>query len=237
MSTVRTLITDALQDLGAIGVNEIPSDAEMSDAFRALNKMLSSWQTEKLIVYAENQEVFTYPLTGQKTYTIGPTGDFVTTRPVTIDFANNRDSNDNDYPFYIAKDFIDYAQIVSKGVTAQIQTVLYYDPTQTNGTIYLWPTPSDSSYRLVLWTRRTVTEFSTIDDVIALPPGYEEAIQLNLSIRLAPRYGRVVTPEFMKMAIDAKAQIKRTNTTVATLKFNFGNRRGNHFNYYTGQVQ
>lgn len=235
MTTVRTLITQAMKDLGAIGVNETPTAAEASDAFEVLNQMIGTWRTESLIVYAKAQNVYTYPVTGQQSYTIGPTGDFVTDRPVRIDAAYNRDANDNDYLIYVAKDFKDYSDLITKNVTANLVTLLYYDPTYPNGTIYLWPTPNTDSYRLVLWTWDTVEEFASLDTVIALPPGYERALRSNLAVELSPRYGREVSNILMKTAIESKAQIKRTNVTIATMKFDTGiTPRGLTFNYLTG---
>jgi len=236
MTTVRDLINDSLKEIGTLAIGEVASAAEAQDCLRALNQLIQTWQTESLVVYAKNQQIFTYPTTGQQSYTIGPTGDFVTTRPVRIDAALNRDSNDNDYWFYVARDFSDYAQLITKKVSAQLQTVLYYDPTYPNGTIYLWPTPSDSTYRLVLWTWTSVTEFATLDDTISLPPGYERALRTNLAVEIVPRYGRPLNPTLAQMAMDSKAQIKRTNVTIPTLKFQTGvGNRGNTFNYLTGQ--
>lgn len=236
MTTVREIITDSLKDLGAIAIDETPSDSEASDAFRCLNQMIQSWKTESLVVYAKNQQVFTYPVTGQTSYTIGPTGDFVTDRPINIDAAYNRDSNQNDYKIYVARDFSDYSNLITKSVTATLVTLLYYDPTYPNGTIYLWPTPNTTSYRLVIWTWTSVSEFSSLNDVITLPPGYERAIRSNLAIELAPRYGREVTQAMATIATESKAQIKRTNMTIPTLSFDVGmGSRGLSFNYLTGQ--
>ncbi len=236
MTTVRTLITQSLKDLGAIAVGETPTADEAQDAFEALKQMCSTWQTEALVTYAKNQQVFTFPIAGQRSYTIGPTGDLVSTRPVRIDAAYNRDSNNNDYELYVAKDFTDYSQLITKAVSAQIQTIVYYDPTFPNGTLYMWPTPSDLSYRLVLWTWTSVTEFATLDDVIALPPGYERALRSNLAVELSPRYGRDVMDALAKTANESKAQIKRTNMTIPTMRFELGiGQRGSNFNYLTGQ--
>lgn len=236
MTPVRTLITQSLKDLGAIAVGETPTAEESNDALEALNQMVETWQTESLVVYAKNQQIFTYPVTGQKSYTIGPTGDFVTARPIRIDAAYNRDTNDNDYALYVAKDFSDYSQLITKDVSAQIQTVIYYDPTYPNGTLYNWPTPSDSGYRLVLWTWTSVTSFTSLDDVITLPPGYERALRSNLAVDLSPRYGRQIMPALAGAAVESKAQIKRTNMTIPTMRFELGiGQKGNNFNYLTGQ--
>lgn len=239
MTTVRDLIYGSLKDLGAIGVEETPSAAEAEDGLVVLNQLIQTWQTERLVVYAQRQQEFTYPVTGQESYTLGPSGDLVGQRPVRIEAALNRDANGNDYWFYVAKDYSDYAQIITKNVSAQLQAILYYDPTLVdgeNGTLYLWPTPSDSSYHLVLWDWYTVAEFASLDDVIQLPPGYERALRTNLAVELSPRYGRNLMPALTAMAVSSKAQIKRTNLTIATLRYDYGmGKKGIMFNYLTGQ--
>ena len=187
MSTVRDLITDALRDLGAIGVAEIPTAAEEQDALRVLNQMIGMWRTESLMAYSRNEEVFSY-LPGQNSYTIGAGGDFNTTRPVRIDGAYARDGNGNDLDIYICRSFQDYADIVSKNATSTLITAIYYDPTYPLGTIYVWPVMTNSSYSLVLWTWTVLEEYTSVDTVISLPPGYELALWTNLAVLLGPRY-------------------------------------------------
>lgn len=81
MTTVRKLITQALRDLGAYAIVEVPTAEDAQDALECLNQMIGTWQTESLVVYAKNQQVFTYPSTGHQSMTIGPTGDFVSPPP------------------------------------------------------------------------------------------------------------------------------------------------------------
>lgn len=235
MTTVLDLLTDSLKDLGAIGVGETLSADEQQDALRALNQMIGTWQTESLVVYARNQEVFTY-VSGSKSYTIGVGGDFNTTRPTTIDAAYARNAQDNDLEIYVAKSYSDYADIVAKGSSSNLITAIYYDPTYPLGTIYVWPVPSDSSYRLVLWTWKTVTEYTSVATVISLPPGYERALRSNLAVELAPRYGREISAVLASTAVESKAQLKRMNMDIPTLTFDRGlGGSGLVFNYLTGQ--
>ena len=88
MSTVRDLITASLLDLGAIASGESATAAEAADAFRRLNLLLETWRLERLMVYARDE--VTKVLTGASSYTIGPSGDINTTRPVALERAGQR---------------------------------------------------------------------------------------------------------------------------------------------------
>jgi hypothetical protein len=52
-----------------------------------------------------------------------------------------------------------------------------------------------------------------LDTEIELPPGYEDAIIYNLSVRLAPEYGKPMRADLVGLAMDSKANVKRSNMT------------------------
>src|SRR5574340_330742 len=90
MTTVRDMLTDALIELGIQDQSEAISADKATSALRALNRMISAWNTEDLMVYTVDRSVFTLTA-GKQAYTIGAGGDFVTTnpiRPAQIDMAS-----------------------------------------------------------------------------------------------------------------------------------------------------
>lgn len=235
MGTVRDLITNSLKELGVIAIGETPTAAEANDAFTALNELLGTWQTEPLMVYSRREEVFVLP-TGQQSYTVGTGADINTTRPVKIESAKMRDPNDNDLDVYVCRSYQDYADIITKNVSSTLITAVYYDATVPTGTLYVWPTLSANTYRLVLWMWTTLSEYASLDDVIVLPPGYERALRTNLAVELGPRYGRQISVALAKAAMDSKNQLKRLNQDIPTLTFDRGlGGSGITFNYLTGQ--
>jgi hypothetical protein len=238
MATVRDLIASAMRDLGALGVSEVPTDDEAQDALIVLNDMIGTWKTEKLMSFSMSQVELSYPVLKAQ-YTIGPGGDFDVARPMRIESAYNRqytDTTPNDYEIYVTNNYEDYANIITKGTNSTLVTCLYYDATYPLGNIYLWPIPSDSSYKLVLWTWGIIDEFSSINDVITLSPGSSRALRSNLAIELSARYGREVVPSLARIANDSKAQLKRYNLSVKALGFDRALTGGAFsFNYLTGQ--
>ena len=65
---------------------ETPSSETANDALYALNQMIDSWDTERLAVFSTQDQVFSWP-SGERTRSLGPTGDFVGERPVLLDDA------------------------------------------------------------------------------------------------------------------------------------------------------
>lgn len=58
----------------------------------------------------------------------------------------------------------------------------------------------------------------TLDDEIALGPGYDDCIIYNLTPRLAPEYGKAVSADIAAMALESKNNIKRLNTPKMVLE-------------------
>jgi hypothetical protein len=84
--TAGELIKSSLRLIGAIGTSEVPTADEFTDALNALNDLLETWSTQNLAVYGSADVTFN-TVAGTATYTIGPTGAWVTDRPVRINDA------------------------------------------------------------------------------------------------------------------------------------------------------
>lgn len=235
MTTVRDLITDAMKEIGAIGIDETPTASEANDGLTVLNNLIGTWRTESLMVSGVDEAVYIIP-SNQASYTIGVGGDINTTRPNAIESAYVRDTNNNDYQLYVTTNYEDYSDIVTKTVTSTIPTILYYNVGEPLGTIYLWPEPYDSSYRLVLWTWRIIDAYTSVNDVLVLLPGWQRALTSNLAIDLCSRYGKTPSATLATQAVSSKAQLKRYNLTVKTMVFDGALSQGNYsWNYLTGQ--
>ena len=204
MATAATIIKRSLRLIGALAAGETPTADEQADALEALNAMLDTWRTASLSVYALRDETLT--LTGVASYTIGTGGNLNTTRPVHIESAYER-LNDTDYPIRIAPASAWY-KIAAKSSTSDVAEWLYYEPAYPLGTLYLYPKATTGVLHLVTWV--PLTSYAAADSV-ALPPGYQDAITYNLAVRIAPEYGRPVTPELAAIARDAMLRIERVN--------------------------
>lgn len=214
MPTVLEIITDSLQDAGIISSNETPNATDSQKGLRLLNRMLDADSTESLMIY--NQVPLVFPLTNRQTYTIGPGGDFNTTRPVNVISIYMRDTNGNDLPCQMLNQQ-EYADILSKPVTSSIALAAWYNAGMPLSEIWLYPVPSSTTYSIVLWVWDVLTSFTSLANSVILPPGYEEYIETNLAVRLCIAFNRPLPPELVAWAKDAKDKLKIINYSVPIL--------------------
>lgn len=207
MSTVRDLIAGALRLIGAVDADAPLTANEASDGLSALNGLIGSLNTDGLLVYTVLEEEFT--LTGgQGAYTMGPSGNFNTTRPVRIDDAKYK-VGDQEYPIHILNDQ-EWQQGIDLRTLGGIPEYLYNDNAFPLATVNIWPVPS-SAEKLVLWSWKAITAFTAVTDVLSLPPGYERMLRYNLAIELAPEFSREPSGTVKKNAAESLADIKRLN--------------------------
>ncbi len=242
--SLGTVIYNALRIAGVLEAPlRGPSNSEISDAFTTCNTMLDAWNTERLMVYAIDREVFTL-VPGQQVYQIG-TGapDFNITRPPRIEKAGIITLDNPAQPLELPMDVLNYEQwanIPVKNVPATFPFSLYYDMAFPIGNINFWPIPTTApQVALYLWT--LFSQFVTVGDTVAFPPAYVKAIQYNLAVELMDIFPRSFLTEAQRQrviaqAIATKAVLKRLNAPNLVMSCDpaLSQSGSGFFNYYTG---
>lgn len=204
---------DALRKIGAIASGGTGSTQERTDALAELNRMFGTWSAELGPLYFETTESLTWA-SGSASKTIGVSGDLNTSRPQQILMAQYRDSASVDNPISIITHQA-YQGLPDKASTGS-PISLAYNPTFSSslGTLFLYPTPSDS-VTLRLTSLKPLAAITDQTATVTLPPGYEDAIVLNLAIRLASgEYAANLNPLLIEDARNAKRAIVTLNDTV-----------------------
>jgi hypothetical protein len=214
--TVQDIIYTAYRLNGVLrGPGQTASQSEVSDALAALNSMLDSWATERLIVYRIRRDLFA--LTAAKgDYYIGPDApDFNRARPVRIERASVI-SNGVEYPIDVYN-YDDWQRIPVKTAASSLPVGVYYEAANPIGVLRFYPVPS-SGIQAALYTWDRLTVFTDASDAIELPPGYRKAVEYNLAVELSPRFPRPLNPLVLQQARDAKAAIKRLNMPILQMR-------------------
>ena len=209
MATALSLITRSMRLAGVIGKGETLDNDEASDGLIALNAMLDSWQLERLSVYQIVQVSNTWPAS-TTSRTIGSGGNFTQQRPVKIDSAFVVDSDSNWYDLEVLTDRSQYDSITIKSTTSTLPRYLFMDTAYPLGVIYLYPVPS-VSLTLKLNTWQTLQSFAALTTALALPPGYQRAIEYSLAEEFGPEFGATIQPMVSMKAKEARAAIKTLN--------------------------
>jgi len=234
MTTLRDLITGSLRLIEELGAGQTATAEDTQDAFTAIVAMINSWSIQGGLVYTESVEAF--PLvSAQALYTIGTGGNFNTVRPTEIYAANIDDGSSIMGLTIYSRD--QYASIVDNTGIQGTPEVLYYDANYPLGNIRLYPTPAQTD-NLILYTKKPITSFTSIDDVLVLPEGYERAFRFNLAMEIAPEFGKQASATVQSIAIESKNAVIAQNSKhnppnmrvdEALLQFN------NSYNIYSGK--
>jgi hypothetical protein len=192
----RGLITDALIDLGVLEPGDALSPQDAAIGLRHLNRFIETCRTQNLTFPFLEREVFTV-VADQGTYTIGPGGDFDTTRPQNILGASwlapttGATTGRLEVRVRILTDD-EWAALSLRDMTNAQWTALHYTATYAGGlgTIELWPVPNTATNDLVLYRGDTIQGFANLTTFYDFPPGYAEMFQFNLEKRLCRVYGK-----------------------------------------------
>ena len=210
MESAGEQINGALRLIGALAEGEVPSSETASDALFALNQMLDSWSTERLMIYNTIDQIFTWPA-GEITQTLGPTGDFVGLRPVDLDDSTYyRDASTN--VSYGIK-FINQQQyngIAVKTVTSTYPQVMWINMENPDITMTIYPKPT----RDLEWHFVSVQELAqpaTLATQLAFPPGYLRAFRYNLACEIAAEFGIEPPKTVARIATYSKRNLMSQN--------------------------
>jgi len=232
----RGILYPALRKAGiTLGPQRTPSPAQYQDALEELNRLIGSLSCDRLFIYSRS--TYVAPLSGATAYTIGspadPTvaPDIDAPRPEGIEAANII-AGDIRYPLEIVTD-LQWSKIQMQNLPGTIPSVLYNDRGYPLSTLYLWGQPL-AGYLLELFTWSLIPQFTSPDDVVLLPPGYEDALVLNLALRMAPHFQRVTDPNLREDARMSLMRMMSINAPRPIADTSIGGCCGSGFNIYEG---
>lgn len=210
--TARDIIYGALRLIGQLAENEVPSAQTANDGLMAMNQMIDAWSIDRLKTYSTQDQIFNWP-PNERIRTLGPTGDFVGTRPVELldstYFKTVAITPNVSYPIQLVNDE-QYSAISVKTITSTLPLVLWVNYTMPDVTMHIYPVPT----QLVEFHFISVTELSqpaNLSTVLVFPPGYMRAFRYNLAVEYANEFGVEPPPTVVSIANKSLASLARIN--------------------------
>ena len=211
----KTIVDKALFIAGVIGVGDYNAadGQEAQDALESLNFIIDTWKVDGLLNFATTV-VEHSPTTGS--FTIGPTGDLTAVRPPRITDAVcviNAGQQGAQRIGLVEMAVQDFDRITLPNQASNITQFFYYNPTVPNGTFHIWPVPQAGATTTIrIRYDQLVSEFTTLNTNVDLPPGYKQALIYILADQLCTQYGND-NPKVADFARKAMKTIKRNNLT------------------------
>lgn len=217
--SVGDLVTLSLKLAGAIAQGQTPPAQDSTDALSLCNQMLAGWNAKRWDVFGlVDSKIIS---TGAKSYTIGVGQDINVARPDRLEGAYMVQTNvDNglpvSFPLTLISAYEDYARIAIKDLQSWAQYV-FYDGDYPVGNVYFWPIPQASIFDLHVLTKEPLPQFTSLSQIVQIPPPYQEAILYNLAARLAPLYGMKPDPTITAIAQASLSTLQNSNTQIPRL--------------------
>lgn len=210
MTSAGDIINGSLRLLGVLAEGEVPSAETSQDALNAMNQMIDSWNTERLAVFATQDQMFTWP-SGILSRTLGPSGNFVGSRPVLLEDSTYFRDPGTGVSYGIK--FINQQQyngIAVKTVTSTFPQVIFVNMTFPDIEMYIYPRPTrDLEWHFI--SVEELTQPATLATQLHFPPGYLRAFRYNLATEMSPEFGMEPSAQVMRIAMTSKRNLKRIN--------------------------
>lgn len=240
--TALSLITAAMQEIGALAAGEGPSSDDYAWVLQKLQRVIDTFNAKRPMVYANTFSTFTL-VANLAPHTIGPTGTFaVPQRPIEIPSIGlilvDTSPTTVEIPL-TPRDKEWWANQRVKNLKSTIPTDYYYEPDWPNGSLYFWPVPS-SVNNVLLQMRTVLTEITTGNQSFSMPPAYWDAVVYSLAVAISPSFERPVSPDLRGLMMEAIRAVQGNNIKSPrgdTADAGMPGTSGGLFNYYSGTIR
>jgi hypothetical protein len=219
--TVRSLIADALLELGVLEAGESMNPDQAQLGLRRVRAMIDAWAADRLTLSLQKRTPFVWP-GSTSTVQVGPGQTVNMERPVWINtltyvIPTVGTSTAIEIPVGLLNDD-SFAALAIKGLVSALPTQAFYQVNRddANGTLFVWPTIGQG-LTLVLYTPQGTAVPATLDSVLQGPAGYAEAFLYQLALRLCSPLGVAVPALLPRMAAAAMETMKKPNVEPGTL--------------------
>jgi len=228
-ATGLQIVKRALRLIEAIDAGETPDSDEQSDGLSALNTMLDDWNARGLRVFSTEELSLSWGAGDNEKTLGGATADFTDDRPASV-LKAWQVFDGNDYQVALIE-YDRWVRIFDKSISSDLLEYLYINNDFPARKLHVYPTPSQT-ITLKLLVYGALQSFPTATTEIAMPPGYQRAVEYNLALELAPEFGVQPSAIVVRTAADTLRNIATENRRIPSLvqESSMITRRGNRYN-------
>lgn len=214
--TIQQLITLSLRDLQVVQPGQTPSADELQNSLDTLNETLDSWSNEGLLVPNHVLSVVNLS-SGVDNYTLGTTGSWATTGfPIKLKGATAASSGFQKGIEILPMELYQASIENGTGLTATLPTKLGIDNAAPLRNIRVWPMPNQGFTPVTISYWIPLASVALGDTVSFALPGFQQAIQNELTLRLADMFRVAVSPAMQMNAQNSKKSLARLDPSEVT---------------------
>lgn len=200
LQTAGNMIDEALELIGVLEEGESASTDQQTSGLRSLNNIVKLWSADS-IIYSQNEYQLDL-VASTNTYTLGVSN--VGYIPQKVLNATLIDTSTNDEIPLNPLTQEEWYALTDK--TTEARPTQYYqkrNPVGVDMDLYLWPTPSDTTYDMKLWLQYPLRDTDTISQDVYFTQEWYLALSFQLAYVLSFKYG---IPVMERTALKAAAK-------------------------------
>lgn len=217
-NTPLTIINDAYFDAGLTQEGQAPNSEQLVMGMRKLTDLINLWQTQGLKLWL--LEDLSVSLTaGVGTYTFGPLGSTVMTKPLRVIEAYYQDTNSIRRPL-VPLSWNDYVRLSQ--VTQQGQINSYFvDKQQTQLSVFFWliPDTTAATGSTHLLIQKQVTNFVNLTETMNFPIEWRIALRWGLADELATGQPQAIMDRCAQRALTYRTALEDWDVEDAPTRF------------------
>jgi len=217
-NTPISIISDAYFDAGLLQEGQAPNSEQIATGMRKLRDVINLWQTQGLKLWLLTDTSVTL-VSGTSTYTFGPAGSTVMTKPLRVVEAYYADSNGIRRSLNPLS-WNDYTRLSTVTQTGQINSY-FVDKQATQLSVFFWNTPdataATGTAHLLLQTQ--VTNFINITETVQFPIEWRIALRWGLADELATGQPQAIMDRCQQRAMTYKAMLEDWDVEDAPTRF------------------
>lgn len=217
-NTPLSIVQDAYLDAGLLGLGQNVNGEQLVLGMRRLTDLINLWQTQGLKLWLNVDTPITL-VAGTSTYTLGPAGSVVMTKPLRVVEAWFADANGIRRPL-LPLAWTDYARLSVLTQTGQINQY-FVDKKQSVLSVFFWLTPDATAAlgtaHLVLQTQ--VTNFTTVTEEMNFPIEWRMALRWGLADELATGQPQAIMDRCQARALAYRTMLEDWDIEDAPVRF------------------
>jgi len=212
------IVQDAYFDAGLIGLGQNVNGEQLVLGMRRLTDIINLWQTQGLKLWLNTITPITL-VAGTSTYTLGPAGSVVMTRPLRVVEAWYSDALGNRRPIYslAQSDYARLSTVTQQGTISQY----WVKKGQTNLEVFFWHTPDATAAlgtaNLILQAQ--ATNFAAVTEEMNFPIEWRMALRWGLADELATGQPQAIMDRCQARALAYRTMLEDWDIEDAPVRF------------------
>lgn len=217
-NTPARIITFAMKDAGLLQEGETPNSDNYAEYMDRLNDLVNTWQTQGLKLWVNS--MLSVPLVaGTATYTLGPGGAIIATKPLRVLEAYYVDVNSVDRPLDILS-WNGYNTLANKTQQGTIQSI-FPNKQKDNIILTTWliPDATAAAGTLSLLIQQQVNSMLVLNDDISFPVEWYMALRWGLADDIASGQSEAIMSRCEKKASQYRMALEDWDVEDASTSF------------------